>query len=80
MALLSWNNTMTPPLPFILSPPQPQSTFEFGNDHPTINVADGTGQKSRDLLKEHHEHAKEDTAQGLLKPRLSTDLSCSSLL
>jgi phosphatidylserine/phosphatidylglycerophosphate/cardiolipin synthase-like enzyme len=35
MALISWNNAMTPPLPLLAKPPQPEQTV-FGTDHKHI--------------------------------------------
>lgn len=46
MALLSWDRALNPPLPCLLSPPGPQTTYLFGkdNEHVKIKNLDGLGE------------------------------------
>lgn len=66
MALLSWHNAMHPPLPLLAHPPPAQTNFDFGDSHANIVVKDidGAKERSRALLKEHHEYAAGDVPQG----------------
>lgn len=62
MALLSWNNALTPPLSCIVSPPPPQTHFDFGLDHPHIFEEDLTPEANEVSKRTLHSQLGIETA------------------
>ncbi|ORY33680.1 hypothetical protein BCR39DRAFT_563820 [Naematelia encephala] len=72
MALQSWSNPMSPPLPLLSSPPSypenpSQQHYSFGQDHPVLSGKadlDQSAGTARDTLAQHHadteQHGNDD--------------------